>query len=67
MEERPQLTHFDRWLLVALLGLAIATFFIPWPDAHLRVWFLDIGQGDAIFIQTPAGEQILVDGGPPGC
>src|SRR3989344_1465956 len=65
MEEPRQLTRFDRWLLLVLAGLAVATFFIPWPDGHLRVWFLDIGQGDAIFIQTPAGEQILVDGGPP--
>lgn len=65
MEDSPKLTRFDRILLLVLFGLAIATFFIPWPDAHLRVWFLDIGQGDAIFIQTPAGEQILVDGGPP--
>src|SRR3989338_6407688 len=66
MEEPRQLTRFDCWLLLVLAGLAVATFFIPWPDGHLRVWFLDIGQGDAIFIQTPAGEQILVDGGPPG-
>jgi competence protein ComEC len=25
---------------------------------------LDVGQGDAIFVTTPSGEQILVDGGP---
>lgn len=31
---------------------------------ELHVWFFDIGQGDAIFIETPTGEQILVDGGP---
>ena len=34
------------------------------PDGRLHVWFLDVGQGDAILIQTPRGEQILVDGGP---
>jgi competence protein ComEC len=30
----------------------------------LRVSFLDIGQGDAIFITSPTGKQIIVDGGP---
>ncbi|MFO7679257.1 MAG: DNA internalization-related competence protein ComEC/Rec2 [Chloroflexota bacterium] len=33
------------------------------PDGLLHVAFLDVGQGDAIFIQTPSGRQILVDGG----
>jgi len=30
----------------------------------LEVNFYDVGQGDAIFIETPAKKQILVDGGP---
>jgi len=30
----------------------------------LKVTFFDIGQGDAIFIETPQGHQILIDGGP---
>lgn len=30
----------------------------------LYVSFLDVGQGDAIFIQSPSGIQILIDGGP---
>jgi len=30
----------------------------------LEVIFFDIGQGDAIFIDTPCGHQILIDGGP---
>ncbi len=32
----------------------------------LRVTFLNVGQGDAIFIETPDGVQLLVDGGPDG-
>jgi competence protein ComEC len=31
---------------------------------QLRVWFFDVDQGDAMFIQTPDNKQILIDGGP---
>ncbi len=33
-------------------------------DGLLHVYFLDVGQGDAEFIQAPNGNQILIDGGP---
>ncbi|HBB44167.1 MAG: Competence-like protein [Parcubacteria group bacterium GW2011_GWA1_44_13] len=31
----------------------------------LTVAFLNVGQGDAIYIEAPNGSQMLVDGGPP--
>jgi competence protein ComEC len=34
------------------------------PDGRLHVYFLDVGQGDAILLRTPGGRLILVDGGP---
>jgi competence protein ComEC len=54
-----------------LLALSAANFFI-WYAAlaedrggKLTVAFLDIGQGDAVFIEAPNGAQVLIDGGPP--
>lgn len=57
-----------RRLVTPLAGLAlIAILLSGWmasrPDGRLHVAFLDVGQGDAIFIQTPAGRQVLIDGG----
>jgi competence protein ComEC len=36
------------------------------PDGRLRVTFLDVGQGDAAFVELPDGRRLLVDGGPGG-
>ncbi|MBI4199979.1 MAG: DNA internalization-related competence protein ComEC/Rec2 [Chloroflexi bacterium] len=34
------------------------------PDGNLHVSVLDVGQGDAILLRGPGGQQVLVDGGP---
>jgi len=47
-------------IAAALVWLAV----IATPDRQLEVSFLDVGQGDAILIQTPSHQQILIDGGP---
>ncbi|MBI2571635.1 MAG: MBL fold metallo-hydrolase [Candidatus Schekmanbacteria bacterium] len=36
----------------------------PWPPGIMAIVFLDIGQGDAAFIHTPAGRNYLIDAGP---
>ncbi len=36
------------------------------PAGELCVVFLNVGQGDSIFIESPTGKQLLVDGGPDG-
>ncbi len=30
----------------------------------LEIYYFDVGQGDSIFIKTPYGQKILIDGGP---
>ncbi len=56
--ERPVL------LSVAVASLALSAVLLgSRPDGNLHVSFLDVGQGDAILIQSPTGRQVLVDGG----
>ena len=53
---------------LAVAGLVAVMVAAAWwrgrPDGRLHVVFLDVGQGDAIFVQTPSGRQVLIDGGP---
>jgi len=52
-------------------SLALAAGLLWWaaltPSSdRLTVTVMDVGQGDAILIEDPAGHRILVDGGPSG-
>jgi len=56
-------------LLIAAFVLLVLVAGVVWvfvyaKEQPLSVTFLTVGQGDAIFIETPSGRQILVDGGP---
>jgi len=57
-----------RWRLGILGVMAVCTLWSASlafaSHGVLVVAFLDIGQGDAIFIESPSGNQVLIDGGP---
>ncbi|MFW6105471.1 MAG: DNA internalization-related competence protein ComEC/Rec2 [Chloroflexota bacterium] len=63
---KPRLGFSTKWLILPLLIVAILVWSVVMttPDDKLHVSFLDVGQGDAILIQTLNGQDILIDGGP---
>jgi competence protein ComEC len=63
--ERP----LPAWASITITPLALGAV-LAWalalqpPLPPLRIWFLDVGQGDAILVQAENGDSILVDTGP---
>lgn len=60
-----------KYLTLALVMSILMTFnvwnrfqSIPQGIQPLTVSFLDVGQGDAIYIRAPNGNDVLIDGGP---
>ena len=59
------------YILVVILFLsAFSIWYIIYKEKnqsdYLTVAFLDVGQGDSIFIEAPNGKQMLIDAGPNG-
>lgn len=59
--------NFSFFILAILFFLNIISWIIVWDlnsTQALEVNFLNVGQGDAIFMVSPQSHQILIDGGP---
>lgn len=58
--------NFKYYFLGALFLGAIFVWHAVLAETRngLKIAFLDVGQGEAIFVEAPNGNQILIDGGP---
>lgn len=60
-------THLRWYILLLLILLSIVLWSVILHESRhgvLTFSVLDIGQGDALYIESPTGTQVLVDGGP---
>lgn len=61
----------NQWKAVLIVSIFIIdglVWYAVWreaPTQYLTVAFLDIGQGDAIYIESPVHNRMLIDAGPP--
>ena len=60
------LKNFPYYFLALLLIISIIIFLNLNKENDLTIAFLNVGQGDAMFIETPSKNQILIDAGPDG-
>ena len=53
------------WLTLALIAVNVFIFRLDWQSSNKGFTFamLDVGQGDALFVESPTGTQVLIDGG----
>lgn len=49
---------------VCFVSLLLVVYVIQGHSRTIQVSFLDVGQGDSVYIRTPGGHDMLVDGGP---
>jgi competence protein ComEC len=62
-----------KYYRLAIVGTLLIAAALIWqavyreePGRTLTVAFLNVGQGDSIYIESPTHEQLIIDGGPNG-
>jgi competence protein ComEC len=63
-----QTIRFIRIIFIGIffLGASLSFLLVAGKRGDLSVSFLDVGQGDAIYIVSPTGRELLIDGGRDG-
>jgi competence protein ComEC len=64
---RIQKKHWPLFVIALLIMANLFVWYVVWreqPTNYTTVAFLNIGQGDAIYIESPTHAQMLIDGGP---
>lgn len=61
-----RLKLFFAFLVIVAIVVWAGTFSTYKADSssNLKIYFLNVGQGDSEYIKTPSGQDILIDGGP---
>ncbi|MBI5138450.1 MAG: MBL fold metallo-hydrolase [Candidatus Vogelbacteria bacterium] len=60
-------SHWRKCLILFLISANLIVWYATFRENRagiLTIAFLDVGQGDGIFIEAPNGNQLLLDGGP---
>lgn len=59
-------SNFTKYVLGILAIFAILIWIALWqkPDNNLHAYFLDVGQGDSIYVRTMNNTDLIIDGGP---
>lgn len=56
-------TKFKKRYLLILLVFILTIYIVNLIPKDLKIHFIDVGQGDSTFIETPMNKTILIDGG----
>lgn len=54
---------YKKRIIIILLSVILLFFIFHFIPKNLKIYFVDVGQGDCTFIVTPKNKTILIDGG----